>query len=179
MDLSTIERAEAPLSIVPPRRVAEKNKTPLILIVDDDEDTIASVASIGRKAGYKVIGASGGEECLSMLSRIAPHLIMLDVNMPELDGFETCRRARLAPNGMLVPIAFLTARQTIEDVKRGVAAGGDEFIVKPFDARYLVERVALMISCAHALSAHRQRSSAKHGPPGAWLPARPRRRKIR
>jgi DNA-binding response OmpR family regulator len=174
MDLLTIETSEAPLAVMHAKRPAEDTKTKLILVVDDDNDTIAAVASIGRKAGYRVLGAASGEECLSMLSRIAPHLIMLDVNMPQLDGFETCRRARRDPNGVHIPIAFLTARKTVEDVKDGVAAGGDEFIVKPFDARHLVERMTFMISCTHALSAHRLPDSSRRGPPGAWLRIRPR-----
>jgi DNA-binding response OmpR family regulator len=99
---------------------------------------------------------------------------MLDVNMADLDGFETCRRARGDPNGARVPIAFLTARKTVEDVKRGVAAGADEFIVKPFEATQLVERIEFMISRSHLLSARRMHRSSKRGPPGAWLPVRSR-----
>jgi two-component system OmpR family response regulator len=175
MSLLAVDTMEAPLEVVRIKRRTRGSQTKVILVVDDDEDTIASVASIGHKVGYRVIGATSGEECLSMLSLAAPHLIMLDVMMPQLDGFETCRRARRDPNGMHVPIAFLTARNAVEDVKHGVAVGGDEFIVKPFDARHLVERMAFMISCAHKLRAHRTRCSSKGGPPGAWMTARPGR----
>jgi DNA-binding response OmpR family regulator len=173
MSLLTIDAVEVPHKVTLAKRPAEKIK--LILVVDDEQETIALVASIGQKAGYRVFGATSGDECLSMLSRMAPHLIMLDLNMPQLDGFETCRRARRDPNGALVPIAFLTARNTIEDVKHGVDVGGDEFIVKPFDPRHLVERIAFMISCTHLLSAHRTRHSSRRGPPGAWIPTRPGR----
>jgi DNA-binding response OmpR family regulator len=177
MSLLTIDAIEVPREA--PHKVAlakrPTEKTKLILVVDDEQETIALVASIGQKAGYRVFGATSGDECLSMLSRMAPHLIMLDLNMPQLDGFETCRRARRDPNGALVPIAFLTARNTVEDVKHGVDVGGDEFIVKPFDPRQLVERIAFMISCTHLLSAHRMRHSSRRGPPGAWIPARPGR----
>ena len=173
MSLLTIDAAVVPLTVAQAMRPAERTK--LILVVDDEDETIALVAGIGKEAGYRVLGATSGEECLSMLSRMAPHLIMLDLNMPRLDGFETCRRARRDPNGALVPIAFLTARNTVEDVKHGADVGGDEFIVKPFDARHLVERMAFLISCTHMLSAHRMRRSPKSVPLGAWMPARPGR----
>lgn len=165
MDRPTVETTEESLVFSSAKRLPEENKSRVILVVDDDSDTIALVASIGRKAGYTVFGASSGEECLSMLWRVTPQLIMLDVKMPGLDGFETCRRVRSDPNVAHVPIAFLTARKTVDDVKYGVAAGGDDFIVKPFDATQLVERVEFLISRGHLLSVSRTRRSSKLGPP--------------
>jgi DNA-binding response OmpR family regulator len=153
-------------------RLVEQIKSKVILVVDDDADTVALLESIGRKAGYEVVGAAGGEECLSLLPRVAPQLIMLDVNMTELDGFETCRRVRNEPHGAHVPIAFLTARKTVDDVKRGVAAGADDFVVKPFDVTQLLERIEFMTSCSHLLNDHRKRRASKGGPPAAWLPIR-------
>jgi pilus assembly protein CpaF len=173
MDQTTIKTIEDAPAFLRAKRLAEKIKTKGILIVDDDAETIALLESIGRKAGYRVFSASSGEECLAMLSRVAPQLIMLDVNMPDVDGFETCRRLRAEPDGMHVSIAFLTARKTIEDVKRGVAAGADDFIVKPFNAVQLVERIEFMTARSRLLSAHRTRRSSKSGPPGAWLPVHP------
>jgi two-component system, sensor histidine kinase and response regulator len=174
MDLSTMETMEEPLVIAAPGKLAEDVRSKLIIVVDDDGDTVASVASIGRKAGYEVRGLTSGEECLEILSRIAPHLIMLDINMPQLDGFETCRRLRLNPNGKHVPVAFLTARTKVEDVKDGVAAGADDFIVKPFNASYLLERMMWMISISDELTALR-RLCPPNRPPGAWVPDRQRR----
>jgi DNA-binding response OmpR family regulator len=170
MDRPTARAGEDPLGFSQTKRLAEEVRPKIILIADDDADTIALVESIGRKAGYRVFGAASGEECLSLLPRVKPQLIMLDVNMAELDGFETCRRVRSDPHGAHVPIAFLTARKTVNDVKRGVAAGADDFVVKPFDAVQLVERIEFMTSCSHLLNEHRRRRSSKFGPPGAWLP---------
>jgi pilus assembly protein CpaF len=175
MDQPTIKTIEEAPAFSRARRLAEKIKTTNILIVDDDADTIALLESIGRKAGYNVFSASSGKECLSLLPQIKPQLIMLDVNMPDVDGFETCRRVRGEPDGTHVSIAFLTARKTVEDVKRGVAAGADDFIVKPFNAVHLVERIEFMTARSRLLSAHRTRRSSKPGPPGAWLPVRPGR----
>jgi CheY-like chemotaxis protein len=173
MDQPIIKTIEDAPAFLPAKQLAEKIKTKGILIVDDDAETIALLESIGRKAGYRVFSASSGEECLAMLSRVAPQPIMLDVNMPDVDGFETCRRLRGEPDSMHVSIAFLTARKTIEDVKRGVAAGADDFIVKPFNAVQLVERIEFMTARSRLLSAHRTRRSSKSGPPGAWLPVQP------
>jgi pilus assembly protein CpaF len=158
------------LASVGARRLADEIKSKVILVVDDDADSAALVESIGRKAGYNVITAASGEECLSMMSRVTPRLIVLDVNMAGVDGYETCRRLRDQPNGAKVSIALLTARRTIEDVNRGVAAGADDFIVKPFNAIQLVERIEFLTSRSHLLSAHRTDRSAKAGPPVAWLP---------
>ena len=143
------------------KRLPEGNKSKVIVIVDDDEDMIRTVASIGRKAGYTVFGASSGEECLSVLWRVTPQLIMLDVNMAALDGFETCRRVRGYRNFSNVPIAFLTARKTPADVKRCIAAGGDDFIVKPFNGTQLIERIEFLISRNHLLSVRRARRAEK------------------
>lgn len=139
----------------------EEKKSKVILIVDDDEDIVATVASIGRKAGYTVLGASSGEECLAVLWCVTPQLIMLDVNMPNLDGFETCRRIRGYHNFSHVPIAFLTARRTPADVKRCITAGGDDFIVKPFKGTQLVERIEFLMSQHHQLSLRRARRAEK------------------
>jgi DNA-binding response OmpR family regulator len=169
MDRST-RTAEEPQGFSRTKRLDEGVKPKVILIVDDDPDTLDLIESIGRKAGYRVFAAASGKECLSLFPRLKPHLIMLDVNMAELDGFETCCRVRSDPHGAHVPIAFLTARKTVSDVKRGVAAGADDFVVKPFDASQLIERIEFMTSCSHLLSEHRKRRSSNFGPPGAWLP---------
>jgi len=87
------------------------------------------------------MGAKGGLECLRLVCRMIPKLILLDIEMPGIDGFETCRRIRNLSETKLVPIAFLTGRKTAEDVKTGMAAGGNDFIVKPYDVVKLIERI--------------------------------------
>ena len=78
---------------------------------------------------------------MSLAMRMAPRLILLDVQMPGINGYETCRLLRNNHNLAHIPIAFLTARKTPEDVRRGVAVGGNDFIIKPFDAAKLRERI--------------------------------------
>jgi DNA-binding response OmpR family regulator len=165
LDQPRIEPTDDSLAFSSLKRLPEENKSKVVLVVDDDAETIALVASIGRKAGYTVFSAASGEECLSMLWRVTPELIMLDVKMPGLDGYETCRRIRSDPNVAHVPIAFLTARKTVDDVKRGVSVGGDDFIVKPFDGTQLVDRIELLVSRGHMLSTTRSRRSSKVGVP--------------
>src|ERR1700680_1850409 len=78
MHRPTIETNELPAVFSGPKRLPEENKSKIILVVDDDPDTVDLVSSIGRKAGYMVLGATSGEECLSMLFRVTPQLILLD-----------------------------------------------------------------------------------------------------
>src|SRR5476649_853460 len=92
-------------------------------------------------AGYTFLAVGSGRECLTMLTRLAPRLILLDIQMPEMDGLETCRRIRAIREMAHVPIAFLTASKSPEDVRAGLAAGGNDFIVKPFDIKKLLLRV--------------------------------------
>jgi two-component system, OmpR family, response regulator len=113
----------------------------VVIGVDDAPENLAILEAAVRAGGYTFIGASSGTECLSLLTRVVPRLIMLDVEMPELDGFETCRRIRMNPQLRSVPVAFLTARRTADDVKQGIAVGGNDFIIKPFDVVKLLGRV--------------------------------------
>ena len=82
-----------------------------------------------------------GAECLELSNRFIPKLILLDIRMPDMDGFETCRRLRTNPALRHIPVAFLTALKSAADVTTGLAAGGNDFIVKPFDTGKLLERV--------------------------------------
>jgi DNA-binding response OmpR family regulator len=161
MDRLDIEPTEGTLSWSNATRPREENKSKIIFAVDDDTDVIAIVTSIARKAGYTVFSAASGEECLAMLWRMMPKLILLDVKMSGLDGFETCRRIRRHPNAAHIPVAFLTARKSLDDVKCGVAAGGDDFIVKPFHGAQFAERIDLLMSRTHRLGAKHARHSPK------------------
>ncbi|HEY2658916.1 MAG TPA: response regulator [Caulobacteraceae bacterium] len=113
----------------------------VVLGVDDQPENIMMLESILESQGFTFFGASSGMECLSLVQRVNPRLILLDVQMPEMDGYETCRRLRRMTQFHAMPIAFLTARKEVEDVKTGIAVGGNDFIVKPFDPVKLVNRV--------------------------------------
>ena len=85
--------------------------------------------------------AKNGTECLALLGLITPRVILLDVEMPAPNGFEICRRIRSIRGLDRVPVAFLTARKTAGDVKTGLAVGGNNFIVKPYEVPKLIERI--------------------------------------
>jgi DNA-binding response OmpR family regulator len=113
----------------------------VVLGVDDAPENLFLLQAALKHAGYSFIGAKSGRECLALVSRVIPRLILLDIEMPDLDGFETCRKLRENTELRHVPIAFLTARKSPADVTAGIGAGGNDFIVKPFDNAKLLERV--------------------------------------
>src|SRR5215472_4650971 len=116
-------------------------RSKLILAIDDSPEDLALLNATVMGAGYTFVGAGSGEDALSLLHRCTPRLILLDIQMPGLDGIETCRRLRENPQLRSVPIAFLSARKTRGDVQEGLAAGGNDFIVKPINRDALLQRV--------------------------------------
>jgi len=118
---------------------ARSGKT--IIGVDDQPENLAILEGLIESRGYSFFGAASGAECISLALRVDPKLILLDVQMPLMDGYETCRRLRAMFLLKTVPVAFLTARNGPEDVREGLAAGGNDFIVKPFDPVRLLGRV--------------------------------------
>lgn len=113
----------------------------IVVAVDDAPEELLLVGAAVKAAGCEFLGASSGAECLSLLSGVVPQLVLMDIEMPEMDGFETCRRIRALWSWSHVPVVFLTARHTLEDARKGIVVGGNEFIVKPFDIEKLIERV--------------------------------------
>ncbi len=118
------------------------NGGPVVVCVDDVRENLLVVQAVAEWAGYSFYPATSGLECLSLVSRIIPRLILLDVQMPWMDGFETCRRLRGIEDLAGVPVAFLTAKKTIHDLREGMLAGGNDFILKPVDPTVLLERIA-------------------------------------
>src|SRR5580658_7628512 len=132
------------------------NRSKIVVAVDDDPDNVEIIGKIARFAGYTFIGISNGAKCVSLVMRMAPRLILLDVQMPGIDGYETCRLLRNNPNLAHIPIAFLTARKTGEDVTRSMRVGGNDFIIKPFDAAKLCERINFWVNRRISLRAKRR-----------------------
>jgi DNA-binding response OmpR family regulator len=114
---------------------------PLLLIADDDEDILELLGLRLELAGYEVVRARHGDEALRLALERSPSLALLDVMMPGLDGYEVARRLRGDDRTSAMPIILLTARAQASDIARGLAAGADDHITKPFDARDLTERV--------------------------------------
>jgi DNA-binding response OmpR family regulator len=109
-----------------------------ILVIDDDENTLWLIGTLLQHNGLEVLKTASPSEGLKMAREQQPHLVLLDVMMPEMDGWEACRRLRDFSD---VPIVFITAKNAIKDVVKGLEIGGDDYIVKPFDNRELVARV--------------------------------------
>jgi len=116
-----------------------------ILLVDDEEDILDFVGYNLRKEGYNVFTANNGNEAIAKAKEITPHLIILDVMMPELDGIETCEAIREIPAMEDTIIAFLTARNEDYSQIAGFDAGGDDYITKPIKPKVLVSRVKALL----------------------------------
>ncbi|GGL38637.1 response regulator transcription factor [Phycicoccus endophyticus] len=113
--------------------------SPTVLVVDDEENISYLVSSALRLAGLTVEAAATGGEALELAARVRPQVVVLDVMLPDLDGFEVLRRLRAG--GCLAPVLFLTARGDTADRVRGLTSGGDDYITKPFALEELVARV--------------------------------------
>jgi two-component system OmpR family response regulator len=116
---------------------------PHLLVVDDEETLADLVASALRFAGYDVRIEQSGFDALSAVKARTPDLIVLDVNLPDLDGFEVCRRLRR--DGHQMPVVFLTARDDLDDLRTGFRQGGDDYVRKPFSLEELTLRIGALL----------------------------------
>jgi CheY-like chemotaxis protein/class 3 adenylate cyclase len=116
-----------------------------ILIVDDNPTNVKVLQTRLAAEGYEVITAGDGEEALATARQHTPDLILLDVMMPKLDGFEVCRRLRADPSFPFTPIVLVTAMADSKDIVAGLEAGGDEYLTKPVDHAALAARVRSML----------------------------------
>jgi signal transduction histidine kinase len=112
-----------------------------ILIVDDAPANIQALTAILRDRGYQLSVATNGRQALEVLSKIRPDLILLDVVMPEMDGFATCEAIKASAEWRTIPIIFLTARADTDDIVRGFELGAVDYVAKPFHAHELLARV--------------------------------------
>jgi len=112
-----------------------------ILVVDDDANLRNIIAFALQREGYDVVTAGDGEQALQQVAVETPHLIILDVMMPKLDGFEVCRRLKGDASLPFMPIILVTAKADSADVVAGLDAGADEYLTKPIDQQALVARV--------------------------------------
>jgi class 3 adenylate cyclase len=112
-----------------------------ILVVDDTPANIQAVTAILREHGYQISVATNGRQALSVLERVQPDLILMDVLMPEMDGFEACRRIKHTPAYQHIPLIFLTSKTDATDIVRGFELGAVDYVPKPFNAYELLARV--------------------------------------
>ncbi|HUG13641.1 MAG TPA: response regulator transcription factor [Thermomicrobiales bacterium] len=121
----------------------EQRSDARILVVDDESAITELISTALRFVGFTVQTAASGREAISEVSTFAPHLVLLDVMLPDFDGFEVCRRLRAG--GDRVPVIFLTARDEHDDKMRGFTHGGDDYVTKPFSLEELVARVRAVL----------------------------------
>lgn len=112
-----------------------------VLIVDDAESSRGLVEYALSRQGLDVVGAASGEDALRSFAESHFDLVLLDVHLPGIDGFETCRRLRLLPNGAEVPVCYLTGNEELGSYEQAIASGGDDFLTKPVRIAELTTRV--------------------------------------
>jgi two-component system, OmpR family, alkaline phosphatase synthesis response regulator PhoP len=116
-----------------------------ILVVDDEQDILDLLEYALTREGYQVTAAGSGEEALRQVRAVTPDLIVLDLMLPGLDGLTLCTVLRTDPTTSAIPIIMLTARGEEADVVRGLQAGADDYVTKPFSPRVLAARVGAVL----------------------------------
>ncbi len=122
-----------------------------LLIVDDNPTNIDLLRRYLEQQGYHISAVTSGEKALKLVNKLKPNLILLDVLMPGLDGFETCRQLKSNPETQNIPVIFVTAKVVPEDLRKGFSVGGADYITKP------VEREVLLARVDHQLSVNKKR----------------------
>jgi len=120
-----------------------------ILVVDDEQSVRDLCIACIRHAlgqGYDVVEAANGDAAIAAAQAERPDLILLDIMMPEVDGFEVCRRLKASPETKGIPVVFLTALGEEKDVEQGLALGGDGYVVKPFNAITLAAQISELLT---------------------------------
>ena len=121
--------------------MVKEHDDPIILICDDTPKNIQVLGTILMDKGYQVTVAEDGTECLKMLEDVNPDLILLDVMMPYLDGYQTCEKIKSNPKFEDIPIIFLSAKNEVEDIIKGLEMGAVDYVSKPFNSLELLQRV--------------------------------------
>lgn len=113
----------------------------LILIVDDNAQNLQFLGNILAEKGYEIGVAQGGLQALNFIASRQPDLILLDIMMPEMDGYEVCKKLKERQYTRHIPVIFLTAKTESEDIVKGFEAGGVDYVTKPFKSAELLARV--------------------------------------
>jgi DNA-binding response OmpR family regulator len=117
-----------------------------ILIAEDERDIRDLVSFTLQFAGYQVVAAADGQEAVELAIREQPDMILMDVRMPRLSGYEACKRIKAEPNLVDVPVVFLSAKGQDSEIRLGLEAGAQEYVVKPFAPAELVEKVKSLLA---------------------------------
>ena len=116
-----------------------------ILIVDDEPNIVIPLQFLMEQNGYRTLVAQSGEEALESISKEKPDLVLLDIMLPGVDGFEVCEIVRLNPEWRNTRIIFLTAKGRDVDIAKGMVLGADEYITKPFSNQQIIDAVTKLL----------------------------------
>ena len=117
-----------------------------ILIAEDEPDIRDLVAFTLRFAGYEVVAGTNGEEAVQLAKKENPDLILLDVRMPRMTGYEACEHLKAEESTKNIPVIFLSAKGQESEVKTGLEAGAEEYILKPFSPDQLTEKITAILA---------------------------------
>lgn len=117
-----------------------------ILIVDDEPNIVLSLEFLMQQSGYQVAVARDGAEAMEKMAGFRPDLVLLDVMLPQINGFELCQKIRQNSDWDAVKLVMLSAKGRESEVSKGLALGADAYVTKPFSTRELVERVATLLA---------------------------------
>jgi DNA-binding response OmpR family regulator len=120
-----------------------------ILIVDDEPSIVVPIQFLMEQQGYNVLVAENGEDALDIIYKYTPDLILLDIMLPRIDGYEVCEIVRLDPRYRDIKIIFITAKGREVEIAKGLALGADAYITKPFSNTELVSKVKELLANTH------------------------------
>ncbi len=123
-----------------------------ILVVDDDEQNVELLEAYLTDAGYQVLRALDGASALRQVAEHDPDLVLLDIMMPDISGYEVCKRIRKTPASAAIPVLMVTALGALKDIERGIEAGTDDFLTKPINRLELLARVRSLMRVRHLRS---------------------------
>jgi len=142
-------RQENVLDLAQVRKLKERKTPRTILLIEDDETIRAALKRVFEGDGYRVLAVADGTQLSTVLDDVPPDLIMLDIGLPWINGFELAEMMKAHDDLNEIPLVFLSARTGDEDVRRGFDVGADDYIKKPFDIEQVKRIVNTLIQLAH------------------------------
>jgi len=127
----------------------EQEKTPMILIVDDDQPSLELLQAYLEDVDCETVSANDGPQALKIISKTSPDLVLLDIMMPKMSGFEVCKKIKNDPKTNSIPVIMVTALNEFGDIEQGISCGTDDFISKPVNKLELLTRVKTMLKLKH------------------------------
>ena len=127
---------------------SSKEKSVKIAIIDDDPSMVKVLRIMLTSSGYEVVEATSGTKGFMITKRELPDLVLLDIMMPDVDGFEVCRRLKLDPDTKNIPVIFVSAKTGAEHIEMGLSLGAEGYITKPFELQDILDKIVEVIGPA-------------------------------